>query len=125
MLLLGAAQVLLHPMPRTASWNGQLSPYLLQVNEQLLLQPSAVLLSVVRALHVLRGVLQEVRSFRSVRFMCVCVSVPVATSLTSDIGVGCKGGLHSFVSPSYILLTITTGLVLSATVNPSILCLPH
>jgi len=53
-------QVLLHPMPRAASWNAQLSPYLLQVNDQLLLQPSAVLLSVVRALHVLRGVLAEV-----------------------------------------------------------------
>lgn len=52
-------QVLLHPMPRAASWNAQLSPYLLQVNDQLLLQPSAVLLSVVRALHVLRGVLAE------------------------------------------------------------------
>jgi hypothetical protein len=47
-------------MPRTARWNSQLSPYLLQVNDQLLLQPSAVLMSVVRALHVLRGVLQEV-----------------------------------------------------------------
>lgn len=47
-------------MPRSARWNQQLSPYLLQVNEQLLLQPSSVLLSVVRALHVLRGVLQEV-----------------------------------------------------------------
>jgi hypothetical protein len=53
-------QVLLHPMPRSARWNQQLSPYLLQVNDQLLLQPSSVLLSVVRALHVLRGVLQEV-----------------------------------------------------------------
>lgn len=48
-------------MPRAARWNAQLSPYLLQVNDQLLLQPQAVLLSVVRALHVLRGVLQEVR----------------------------------------------------------------
>ncbi|KAF8065752.1 rpsB [Scenedesmus sp. PABB004] len=52
-------QVLLHPMPRAPAWNAQLSPYLLQVNEQLLLQPSAVLLSVLRALHVIRGVLQE------------------------------------------------------------------
>jgi hypothetical protein len=34
---------------------------LLQVNDQLLVQPQAVLLSVVRALHVIRGVLQEVR----------------------------------------------------------------
>lgn len=31
-----------------------------QVNEQLLMQPSAVLMSVVQALHVLRAVLQEV-----------------------------------------------------------------
>ncbi|KAF8060103.1 hypothetical protein HT031_005042 [Scenedesmus sp. PABB004] len=42
-------QVLLHPMPRAPAWNAQLSPYLMQVNEQLLLQPSAVLLSVLRA----------------------------------------------------------------------------
>jgi hypothetical protein len=34
---------------------------LLQVNDQLLVQPQAVLLSMVRALHVVRGVLQEVR----------------------------------------------------------------
>jgi hypothetical protein len=58
-------QVLLHPMPRSARWNQQLSPYLLQVNDQLLLQPSSVLLSVVRALHVLRGVLQEVGGSRA------------------------------------------------------------
>jgi hypothetical protein len=30
------------------------------VNDQLLVQPQAVLLSMVRALHVIRGVLQEV-----------------------------------------------------------------
>jgi hypothetical protein len=37
-----------------------LSLLLLQVNDQLLVQPQAVLLSMVRALHVIRGVLQEV-----------------------------------------------------------------
>lgn len=52
-------QVLLQPMPRSPSWNAQLSPYLMQVNDQLLVQPQAVLLSLVRALHVIRGVLQE------------------------------------------------------------------
>jgi hypothetical protein len=65
LLLLLLLQVLMHPMPRAARWNAQLSPYLLQVNDQLLLQPQAVLLSVVRALHVIRAVLQEVRCARA------------------------------------------------------------
>jgi hypothetical protein len=69
LLLLLLLQVLMHPMPRAARWNAQLSPYLLQVNDQLLLQPQAVLLSVVRALHVIRAVLQEVRMYR---FCCCC-----------------------------------------------------
>jgi hypothetical protein len=55
-------------MPHAAQWNAQLSPYLVAVNEQLLVAPSAVLTSVVRALHVIRGVLQEV----CLRALCVC-----------------------------------------------------
>lgn len=54
-------RVLLHPISRTRRWTGQLNPYLVHVNGQLFVEPQAVLTSMLRALHVVRGVLEEVR----------------------------------------------------------------
>jgi len=51
-------------MPKVSSWNNQLSPYMLQVDGQLLMEPSAVLLSMLRALHVIRAVLQAVSQMK-------------------------------------------------------------
>lgn len=52
-------RVLLHPISRSRRWTGQLSEKLVHVNGQLLVEPEAVLTSVVRAMHVVQGVLQE------------------------------------------------------------------
>ncbi|KAI8463912.1 MAG: ribosomal protein S2, flavodoxin-like domain-containing protein [Monoraphidium minutum] len=52
-------RVLLHPISRTRRWTGQLSPHLVHVNGQLFVEPHAVLSSMLRALHVIRGVLEE------------------------------------------------------------------
>jgi hypothetical protein len=53
-------RVLLHPISRTKRWTGQLAEQLVHVNGQLLMQPQAVLTSTLRALHVVRGVLEDV-----------------------------------------------------------------
>jgi hypothetical protein len=55
-------RVLLQPVSRTRGWTGQLSPHLVHVNGQLFVEPQAVLTSMLRALHVMRSVLQEVRA---------------------------------------------------------------
>jgi len=60
-------RVLLHPISRTKRWTSQLSDQLVHVNGQLYVEPQAVLTSMLQALHVVRGVLQEVRGGREDR----------------------------------------------------------
>ena len=57
-------RVLLHPISRSRRWTGQLNDQLVSVNGQLFAEPSAVLTSTLRALHVVRDVLKEVRRRR-------------------------------------------------------------
>lgn len=52
-------RVLLQPISRAPRWHPQLSPHLVDANGQLLADPSAVLKTSLRALHVVRGVLRE------------------------------------------------------------------
>jgi hypothetical protein len=54
-------RVLLHPLSRSQGWTNQLAPHLVSANGQLLADPEAVLASTLRALHVIRATLQEVR----------------------------------------------------------------
>lgn len=48
-------------MPSSPAWNGQLNHVLLGVGDQKVVELRQVLLSMLRALHVVRAVLQEVR----------------------------------------------------------------
>jgi hypothetical protein len=47
-------------MPSSPAWNGQLNHVLLDMGDQKVVEPRQVLLSMLRALHVVRAVLQEV-----------------------------------------------------------------
>jgi hypothetical protein len=47
-------------MPSSPAWNGQLNHVLLGVGDQKVVEPRQVLISMLRALHVVRAVLQEV-----------------------------------------------------------------